>query len=189
MSGVRPHPIGEIIIRIRTALTLALAATFVAAGPATAAASTLKDDVLHAIGGIEKKLVDLAGAMPAETYDWSPMEGVRDTSEVYTHIAAGNYMIAGGLGATMPTDIDVSGLEKDVTAKADVIESLKQSIAHVKKAIAAVPENQLGDSITMFGQDMTKRAAILVILEHMSEHLGQAIAYARSNEVVPPWSK
>ncbi len=174
---------------IRFLTTLALFSTLAVAIPATATHHSVKDDVLRSIDGMEKKLVALAGAMPEDTYGWSPMEGVRNTGKVYTHIAAGNYMIASGLGAATPAGIDVQGLEKNVTAKADVIESLKQSIAHAKKAIAAVPEDQLGDSIKMFGQDMTKRAGILIVMEHMSEHLGQAIAYARSNEVVPPWSK
>jgi hypothetical protein len=36
---------------------------------------------------------------------------------------------------------------------------------------------------------MTKLGALMLILEDQHEHLGQSIAYARSNSVVPPWSK
>ena len=35
---------------------------------------------------------------------------------------------------------------------------------------------------------MTKRGLLLFSAEHMGEHLGQSIAYARVNNIVPPWS-
>ena len=46
----------------------------------------------------------------------------------------------------------------------------------------------LEKSIKMFGSDTTERAAFVTALNHLHEHLGQAIAYARMNGVVPPWS-
>ena len=39
-----------------------------------------------------------------------------------------------------------------------------------------------------FGQKMTKRAGLLVLASHSHEHLGQLIAYARSNNITPPWT-
>jgi uncharacterized damage-inducible protein DinB len=36
---------------------------------------------------------------------------------------------------------------------------------------------------------MSKLGALMLILTDQHEHLGQSIAYARSNGVVPPWSK
>jgi hypothetical protein len=32
-------------------------------------------------------------------------------------------------------------------------------------------------------------AVMLQLVAHMNEHLGQSIAYARANDVVPPWSR
>jgi hypothetical protein len=40
----------------------------------------------------------------------------------------------------------------------------------------------------MFGNDTTERGAFLSALTHLHEHLGQSVAYARMNGVVPPWS-
>jgi len=174
---------------IRILAPFALAIALVAAAPLSAAHHSVKDDVVKAIDGMEKKLVALAEATPDDAYGWSPMEGVRTTSQVFMHIAAANYFISGSLGAEMPSDIDVRGLEKNVTSKEAVVAMLTKSIAHARAAIQAVPEDQLGAEIKMFGQDSTKRGAMLVIMEHMSEHLGQSIAYARSNKIVPPWSK
>jgi len=43
--------------------------------------------------------------------------------------------------------------------------------------------------VKLFGRDMTKDDAVRFLLGDQHEHLGQSIAYARSNGVVPPWSK
>jgi hypothetical protein len=44
-------------------------------------------------------------------------------------------------------------------------------------------------SVTLFGQQTTKQGAVLMLLLDQHEHLGQSIAYARTNSIVPPWSK
>ena len=41
---------------------------------------------------------------------------------------------------------------------------------------------------TYFGRDMQVHANIATAMADMHEHLGQLIAYARTNHVVPPWS-
>ena len=40
----------------------------------------------------------------------------------------------------------------------------------------------------VFGMDMTGRSFSFFMARHLGEHLGQMIAYARVNGVVPPWS-
>src|SRR5713101_6530041 len=57
------------------------------------------------------------------------------------------------------------------------------------KAITGLSDNDLQAPVKLFGRDMTKQGALMLILEDQHEHLGQSIAYARSNGVVPPWSK
>jgi len=37
--------------------------------------------------------------------------------------------------------------------------------------------------------NLQEAIALMHILEDQHEHLGQSITYARSNGVVPPWSK
>ena len=157
--------------------------------PLSAAHHTMKDQMLKSLDGIEKKLVGLAEAMPADKFGWSPMEGVRSFSAVCMHIASANYFIASQLGATPPEGVDVRGLEKNVTAQADVVKHLQASIAFARQAIEATSDSAMNDSINFFGSESTKGGAVLAIVEHGSEHLGQAIAYARMNKVVPPWSR
>ena len=50
-------------------------------------------------------------------------------------------------------------------------------------------DNDLQTTVKLFGSDWTKQDGVMHILDDQHEHLGQSIAYARSNGVVPPWSK
>jgi uncharacterized damage-inducible protein DinB len=78
-------------------------------------------------------------------------------------------------------------LEANVTTKADVIEKLKASIEYAAKAVPTITD--LETEVNLFGFPGSKRAYLLILLTHAHEHLGQSIAYARGNGVVPPWSQ
>jgi uncharacterized damage-inducible protein DinB len=68
-------------------------------------------------------------------------------------------------------------------------EALKASYLNLQEAIAALSDNDLQAPVKLFGRDMTKQSGLMLILQDQHEHLGQSIGYARSNGVVPPWSK
>ncbi|HKV11689.1 MAG TPA: DinB family protein [Thermoanaerobaculia bacterium] len=159
------------------------------AAPAAKPAYSVKSDILWQIHDAEKKLLQLAEATPAEKYGWRPAEGVRTTGEVFMHVAGGNYFLPTFWGAKVPEGIDARGFEKMGNDKAKVIETLKASFAHATKVIEDLPEADFDRQIKMFGNDTTVRMAVLVVATHGHEHLGQSIAYARSNGVVPPWSR
>jgi uncharacterized damage-inducible protein DinB len=141
------------------------------------------------------RLVQLAEAMPADKFSWAPNEDVRTVSEVFMHVVGVNTLMPSGLGATPPEGIEMpenpmamlQDLEADVTAKDEVIEKLEASFAYAGKAVPEITD--LETEVDMFGFPGTKRAYLLILLTHAHEHLGQAIAYARSNGVVPPWSQ
>jgi hypothetical protein len=46
-----------------------------------------------------------------------------------------------------------------------------------------------GKELDLFGNKMTARGLYFIAIGHLHEHLGQAIAYGRSNGVAPPWSR
>jgi uncharacterized damage-inducible protein DinB len=170
------------------AVTLALG---LAAQPARVQAQTppapapVKAEVIRSIEAAENHLVALAGKFPQEKYGWHP-EGARSTSEVFMHIAAGNYAYAKVLG-TLPPEGTTSAVLLKITDKAKVVETLKNSFAHLKTAIQNVPE--VDKAIKLYGRDATMREAMIVAATHCHEHLGQLIAYARVNGIVPPWSE
>jgi len=85
--------------------------------------------------------------------------------------------------------VDLKGLEKSTTDKAKVVATLKDSYAHAKTAIKAMPDADLEKSMDWFGGKNTERGILLFIVRHGAEHLGQSIAYARFAGIVPPWTE
>jgi uncharacterized damage-inducible protein DinB len=136
-----------------------------------------------------RKLVALAEAMPTESFDWRPMEGVSSVEEAYMHIARYNYYYPqSSFGVDVPIGVDLETIES-VTGKNAVVDQLRQSLEHVRKSVGAMSEEQMDQATTLYGRPATRRAVLLQLITHMNEHLGQQIAYARSNRVVPPWSR
>jgi len=158
-----------------------------AAAPA-APASGFRADFLTQFDDVSKKIVDLAEAVPADKYGWRPAPGVRSISEVYMHIVGGNSYIPSFIGVKPMEGIE-RGMEKSVTEKARVVDLLKKSMAHARAAVLATPDADLDKKVKIFGGESSERGVIMIIGNHLHEHLGQSIAYARSNGIAPPWSK
>jgi hypothetical protein len=70
-----------------------------------------------------------------------------------------------------------------------VISELRRSFDHLRKSIEAMPDSELEKPVKMFGTQTTERGVLLTTISHLHEHLGQSIAYARTNGVAPPWSR
>jgi uncharacterized damage-inducible protein DinB len=138
---------------------------------------------------VSRQLVALAEAIPAEKYTWRPGPGVRSTSEVFMHIATANFGLLSFMGVKMPADLNSPGLEKTVTAKADVINWLKRSLDAVKTAHAGIKPADLQRKVKVNDRDATVDGMYLRIIVHANEHMGQLVAYARVNGIVPPWSE
>lgn len=134
-----------------------------------------------------KKVVSLAEAMPADKFTWRPNAQVRSVSEIYMHIASGNFGLLRGAGVQPAANVDVRGLEK-ITEKAKVAELLKQSFEHVRAAMLKTSDADLDKAAKLFGTDTTVRNIYYILGTHQHEHFGLAIAYARANGVVPPWT-
>jgi hypothetical protein len=141
---------------------------------------------------MESKFTELAEAMESDSYSWSPMDSVRSVSEVYMLIVGENYVIPSAWGAEPPEGMDVGmatfGTMAAVTDKAEVVRHLKESFEYYRKTVASLSDEQLHSTIQFFGRERTVDEALFLIIGDMHEHLGQAIAYARMNQVVPPWT-
>jgi uncharacterized damage-inducible protein DinB len=159
--------------------------------PMAAAAPTsgARAEFLAEIAYYEGRYTKLAEAVPAEKYAWKPGEGVRSIGEVYTHIVGANYFIAKALGAPLPTGLDPKGIMATSNDKPKVVQELKDSFAHFRQAILAISDADMDKAQKMFGQQTTVRGSFVMITGHFGEHLGQSIAYARMNGIVPPWTE
>ncbi len=137
---------------------------------------------------VSKKIMDLAAAMPEETFNWRPAEGVRSVSQNFMHIANANIFFSSQLGVDRP-----DGLADDletITDKAEVLKVLGGSMEQLRKMAEVNADEDLeAKEVDLFGNKMSARTLYFIAIGHLHEHLGLAIAYARSNGVVPPWSR
>ena len=146
-------------------------------------------EFLGQVGFAEGRLLQLEGAMSQDQMKWTPGEGVRTVAEVYLHIAESNYMLVGFLNGEK-MEGESGTLEKSTTDKDKIAKILSESFTAVKEAAGKVTQEQLDKVVqTPFGNEMSVRNFMVSMLGHMHEHLGQGIAYARMNGVVPPWSR
>jgi uncharacterized damage-inducible protein DinB len=165
--------------------------------PAAAQSGTITADLLADVSEVEKKFMDLAKAIPADKFDWRPGTGVRSIGEVVRHVAADNYLIPAGLGFAADASTGIKGddyktaltFEAKKSTKDQSIADLEKSFAHLKKSMQATPAAKMGDQVKLFGQPFTMQRAWILGTTHLHEHLGQLIAYARTNSVKPPWSQ
>lgn len=179
-----------------TTLLLAAAALFTTgrlAAQTPSTGSALAKDLAGQFAFVGGRFSQLLDAMPDKSLDYRPAKGVRSVREVYTHIGDANLMFLTFAGWKMP---DMPGMSKDQSerenrfkTKADIAKALKASFDANMEYIAKMTEADFDKPVKMFGRETTVRNAMLTNLSHMHEHFGQAIAYARVNGVVPPWSR
>ena len=193
---MRLHP------RLTLALALAAAPLSAAAQqrqPARAAAAPtgLTADLLTDVDQLEKKVMGLARAIPAEKYEWRPGQGVRSVGEVLLHVAADNYLLPAAIGHAADPATGIKGddyktaqaFERRPLSRDATIAELERSFAHLRKALAATPASGLAAPVSLFGQKFTVQQTWLMTTTHLHEHLGQLIAYARTNGIAPSWGQ
>jgi len=179
---------------MRTARTALLILALTATYTSTLLAQSSPPDFLVEFGEhfdtSAEKVVALARAMPEESYTWSPMEGVASVVRVYMHIARYNYYYPDiALGVRSPMGAaEYDSWEVGVVEKEKAIAILAESMEHVRRVVASMSSKDLEVKTRLYDREIGQWAVLLQLVAHMNEHLGQSIAYARTNHVVPPWS-
>ncbi len=168
-----------------SSLLFALAAT----AADSAFESAFRTSLLKSFDEASGKLLRLAEAIPEDKYGWEPMEGVNSVREILVHVAGTNYGLANRLGTKPPAGVDARKLGAGMQTKADAIAVTKQSMDHVRGVLAGISAEELLPEVNVFGAKAPRLRVALLPVDHAHEHLGQLIAYARMNRIVPPWSK
>jgi uncharacterized damage-inducible protein DinB len=153
-----------------------------------------RSDLTDQFDYAQKQILSLENSIPDAKMTWRPNKEVRSISEVYSHLAFANYMLLKFAGVALPEGVtaaspgDETKWEKTSTDKKVIHEQLVKSFDFVKNAVSTMSDSSLENMVDFFGNKMTVRSVLLVLLSHMHEHLGQSIAYARMVGVVPPWT-
>lgn len=166
----------------------------------TMAMETTRAELAHAdlqrtVEIAHEKFTALADAMPEGTYAWQPMEGVRSVGDVFQHVAADNFFVPALMGVAPPPETGVTSdvmtfraYQERTMSKEEIVAAVDASFVFLLGAMESTADDltreiTLGQSPTTVG-DVWIRAIV-----HVHEHLGQSIAYARSSDIVPPWSR
>jgi uncharacterized damage-inducible protein DinB len=188
---------------IRRIGTLAVAVTLsVISGQSVAAqesfdakgAAELRTRFMADLDTVHVKVLALANAFPEEKYGWRPGEGVRTVAEVLMHIATEWYLFVPLLTGGTPSSafgplMEAAPKLQQFTTKTDVLDHLGKAWAHVRQQAESSDTAKLRASMPVFGRQMTLPERLFLLAGDQHEHLGQLIAYARVNGVVPPWSR
>ncbi|HEX3926906.1 MAG TPA: DinB family protein [Gemmatimonadales bacterium] len=164
------------------------------AAPNRAAAVEYRQQFLIDLDTLHAKVIALAKAVPADKYTWRPMPGTRTFGEVFMHIAS-EYLLYnpasfGGARSPLvkPGQAGIQAFEQN-SSKDSVLKYLAAGIAYSHSALMAIPPDSLVGKRKMFGRELNIFETGIGMTADLHEHLGQLIAYARMNAIVPPWSK
>jgi hypothetical protein len=142
---------------------------------------------------LQKKFLALAEAFPAEKYSWRPAPGVRSVGEAFMHVASEFYVYTPMSYGAQPSPVVGRGREafqkfEAMSSKPEVLQHLKDGFAYMKQQLTALDPAAITGQKKLFGGDRTIVETSFIMSGDLHEHLGQLIAYARTNGVTPPWS-
>jgi hypothetical protein len=148
----------------------------------------MKAQALFDLQGVQKKFVDLANAVPADKLTWRPAPDSRSFAEVFLHVAGERYGILGLMGAAPPPGFDGKTFEKSTTDKARIVEELNKSWEFAQKTINGMTNADFAKLLPKLGPQANAGDVVYILVSDAHEHLGQLVAYARVNGIVPPWT-
>lgn len=128
-------------------------------------------------------------AMPEDGYSFKPTADIRSFAEQFLHLANANYLFAAN--ATGAANTNKVNLEKtdSMKTKAACTKAVIESYDFVIASIKGADVKKLGEQIKLFGNDMSRGAALAKAFEHQTHHRGQTTIYLRLKGAKPPAEK
>ena len=154
----------------------------------TAPSYDMKAQALIDLQAVNKKCVDLVAAVPSDKLTWRPSPDTRSFAEVFLHVAGERYGILGMMGATPPAGFKAKEFEKSTTEKDRIVDDLNQSWDFANKTINGMSNADFAKLLPKLGPQANEGDVIYILVADAHEHLGQLVAYARQNGIVPPWT-
>jgi len=181
----------NIAVVVLVLANLGLGTLLASAQPAddtTAPSYDMKGQALVDLDAVQKKFIQLASAVPDDKLTWRPSPDARSFAEVFLHVAGERYGILHLMGADTPAGLDLKNFDKSTTDRAKILEDLNNSWDFTQKTIQAMPNAEFAKLLPKLGPQANAGDVVYILVADAHEHLGQAIAYARENGIVPPWT-
>ncbi|HTS38790.1 MAG TPA: DinB family protein [Candidatus Solibacter sp.] len=154
----------------------------------TAPSYDMKAQSLLDLERVQKKFVDLANTVPADKLTWRPTPDSRSFAEVFLHVSGERYGILSLMGAEKPAGFDAKTFEKSTTDRTQIIAELNKSWEFAQKAINGMTNAEFAKLLPKLGPQANAGDVVYILVGDAHEHLGQLVAYARENGIVPPWT-
>jgi uncharacterized damage-inducible protein DinB len=154
----------------------------------TAPSYDMKAQALLDLQEVNKKCVDLAEVLPSDKLTWRPSPDTRSFAEVFLHIAGERYAFLSMMGANPPAGFKAGEFDKSTTEKSHIIEALNQSWDFTSKTINGMSNADFAKLLPKLGPQANEGDVVYLLVADAHEHLGQLVAYARQNGIVPPWT-
>ena len=148
----------------------------------------MKAQALVDLDTVQKKFAGLANAVPADKMTWRPSPDSRSFAEVFLHVAGERYQILGLMGTPAPDGFDPKTFEKSTTDRSAILAELNKSWEFTQKAINGMTNADFAKLLPKLGPQANEGDVVYILVADAHEHLGQAVAYARVNGIVPPWT-
>jgi uncharacterized damage-inducible protein DinB len=154
----------------------------------TAPSYDMKAQSLLDLERVQKKFVDLANALPADKFTWRPSEDSRSFAEVFLHVSGERYGILHLMETPLPAGFDGKTFEKSTTDRSRIVEELNKSWEFTQKAINGMTNADFAKLLPKLGPQANAGDVVYILVTDAHEHLGQSVAYARENGIIPPWT-
>jgi uncharacterized damage-inducible protein DinB len=154
----------------------------------TAPSYDMKAQALLDLQAVNKKCVDLARALPSDKITWRPSPDTRSFAEVFLHVAGERYGFLSLLGATPPAGFKAGQFDKSTIERDRIVEALNQSWDFTDKTINGMSNADFAKLLPKLGPQANEGDVVYLLVADAHEHLGQLVAYARQNGIVPPWT-
>lgn len=189
--GIRfsPSAVTAAVVCALTCASAPLAAQYLGGGDKTAHEARLAD-----LDDMRGKFVALGRAFPTDRYDWRPMEGVRSVRDVLALVAAEAALFPTMWGFEAPAWVPESEIGAELArlralTPEELVDELDRGFRRAIDLFGQLDEDRQARPVGFFGLTVPLGTAITLMANDMHEHLGQLIAYARTNLIVPPWSR
>jgi uncharacterized damage-inducible protein DinB len=135
---------------------------------------------------VKGNILKAAAQVPDDMYAFKPTPDVRSMAALFAHIADANFMICAAASGEKPT---MSGIEKEKTAKKDVMTALEASFTFCDSAFTGMTGARANETIKFFLPGTHTRIGVLAFnTAHDFEHYGNVVTYMRLKGMVPPSS-
>lgn len=136
-------------------------------------------------GGVTAMVVEAASRMPAESYDFRPVESVRTFGEIVRHIAETNdFFCAAASGEPGPRQ----QAARTASGKQELVAALRESFAKCAQVHAALTDASASEMVNVMGRPRPRLSVLTIHQLHAIEHYGNLVTYLRMQKIVPPTS-